>query len=324
MQPDKDRRSKSSSFWGMVFSITLHIVLIGLIIFWGIGNTGQISSSNPINVSLSNLYLPEVKKTVNKPVSNKEHIKKEKKPETKPIVKEDQKKEEEKETKPVKKVVEKKEIPKKEEKKIALETKKEVKPKPTAKPTEKPTPKPKPKPTKAPPPKPKLTKKPQKKDNFKEIQDVLKDIKRKQVLKELKKVSTSKDREVAEANISKDRTSEDSSRVQTGSDGSSGSLVSPVIVNIFRGMIHDKISQNWGIPPNIPTDGSLEALILFKVDENGGVRDVKVKESSGNRAFDDFCVRAIYKSSPLPPPPPELKEVAGTKGVIVPFKNEAY
>lgn len=320
MQPDKDRRSKSSSFWGMVFSITLHIVLIGLIIFWGIGNTRQISSSNPINVSLSNLDLPEVKKTVSKPDSDKEPVKKEKKPQTKHIFKEDQKKLEEKEAEPIKKV----------EKKIALETKKEEKPKPTKapppkpKPTKKPTPKPKPKPTKAPLPKPKPTKKPEKKDSSKEIQDVLKDIKRKQVLKELKKGSTNQDREVAVANISKDRTSEDSSRVQTGSGESSGSLVSPVIVNIFKGMIHDKISQNWRIPPNIPTDGSLEALILFKVDENGVVRDVKVKESSGNRAFDDFCVRAIYKSSPLPPPPPELKEVAGTKGVIVPFKNEVY
>lgn len=318
MQPDRDSRSKSSSFWGMVFSITLHIVLIGLIIFWGIGNSRQISSSNPINVSLSDINLPDINKTVNKPDSDKEPVKKEKKPETKPIVKEYQKKEEEKKTEPIKKV---------EEKKKALETKKEEKPKPTKtplpkpKPTKKPTPKPKPKPTKAPPPKPKPTKKPEKKDSSKEIQDVLKDIKRKQVLKELKKGSTKQDREVAEANISKHRTSEDSSRVQTGSGKSSGSSV---IVNIFKGMIHDKISQNWRIPPNIPTDGSLEALILFKVDENGVVRDVKVKESSGNRAFDDFCVRAIYKSSPLPPPPPELKEVAGTEGVIVPFKNEVY
>ena len=70
-------------------------------------------------------------------------------------------------------------------------------------------------------------------------------------------------------------------------------------------------------------DGSLKTVVVFRVDENGKVYDVKVEGSSGNPAFDNFCVQAIYKAAPLTPPPPELREEAKTEGVEVPFRNEA-
>jgi TonB family protein len=72
----------------------------------------------------------------------------------------------------------------------------------------------------------------------------------------------------------------------------------------------------------VPTDGGLAALISFKVDGSGRVNNVRVKESSGNSAFDEYCVKAINRSAPLPPPPPELAEEAKNSGVELTFRND--
>jgi TonB family protein len=91
---------------------------------------------------------------------------------------------------------------------------------------------------------------------------------------------------------------------------------------LFLERIRNEIRRHYKIPPNIPTDGKLETFIFFKISESGKVYDVRVDESSGNPAFDDLCIKAIHKSAPLTPPPPELMEQAKTVGFLIPFTND--
>ena len=88
-------------------------------------------------------------------------------------------------------------------------------------------------------------------------------------------------------------------------------------------MIRSEIAANWNIPPNIPTDGSLESKVFFRIDEYGKVFDIRIEKSSGNSAFDEFCKRALRKASPLNAPPPQILHEAITEGVEVSFSNNS-
>ena len=261
------------------------------------------------------------KQEVKKVEVKKEEPKKEEKP--KEVVKEEPEKKEvipletEKE-KEVKKEV-KKEEPKKEEKKEVAE---------------------KPKPTEKPKAETKKTTASSKKNLESEKNKVLQDIKRQKVLEELKGGSEESTEPVeemgeeqrlamadsgempGESESGPGEPSEGSSRSMEGSG--SGSSVNPVLLQLYTDKVHQRISRNWRIPPGVPTDGSLTTMILFKVDQSGRVFDVRVNQSSGNPAFDEYSVSAIYKSAPLPPPPSEFAKEAETSGVLVPITNRLY
>jgi len=351
--------SKGTSFWGMVFSIALHASVIVLILFWGFRGASEYSgSSGPIQVSLSSLDTGQgnnapakntkpkkaeptkaEKKAAPKKVESKEvkappeppqkeeHTKEPEKEEIKKVEKkEEPKKETKKEEKPkevVKKEPEKKEViplePEKKEEKKKEEPKKEEK-----KAAEKPKPTEKPKPKKE---EKKVAKKTRKKTLDKERSRVLKDIQRQKVLEQLgsgeepeEPIGEEQRLAMADAeDAGLDTTTE--SRGPTGSSNG-GSSVSPVIINLYSQQVHRKISRNWRIPPSLPTDGRLETDVLFKVGKDGKIYDVRVSDSSGNPVFDEYCVTAVYKSAPLPPPPSELQKEAKDKGVILTFRNE--
>ncbi|MEW6145203.1 MAG: cell envelope integrity protein TolA [Thermodesulfobacteriota bacterium] len=263
----------------------------------------------------------EVKKVEVKKEEPKVEPKEEEKP--KEVVKEEPEKKEviplETEKKEEVKKEEKKEEPKKEEKKEVAE---------------------KPKPTEKPKTETKKTTASKKKDLESEKSKVLQDIKRQKVLEELKsgsQESTQPQEEIGEeqrlamadsgempgeSEPGPGEPSEGSSLSREGSG--SGSSINPVLLNIYKDKVHQRISRNWRIPPGVPTDGSLTTMILFKVDQSGRVFDVRVNQSSGNPAFDEYSVSAIYKSAPLPPPPSEFAKEAETSGVLVPFKNVTY
>ncbi|HEX9665928.1 MAG TPA: cell envelope integrity protein TolA [Thermodesulfobacteriota bacterium] len=339
-------------FWGVVLSVAFHVFIFLLIMFWGFGSSNYSAQPNFIEgrlVSLSELTDTEGNKEIKasqvkeevqkqpkreekkvvegpKDESNKEKLKKVEKPMVEP-------KKAEKEIKPPPKAVkkeEKKEEPKKQEEQkneepkdknlVALETKKEVKA------AEK-----EPKPTKAPEVnKTQATKKKEKPDLENEKSKVLKDIqenveeeKRRSVLEELqKKQGVTDEKVVAKANTTeKSERKSNSGRGQLGGSPLGGGT-NAVVTNLFLERIRNEIRQHYKIPPNIPTDGKLETFVFFKINESGKVYDVRVNESSGNPAFDDLCIKAIYKSAPLTPPPPELMEQAKTVGFLIPFTND--
>ena len=375
MKPEDKDTTKSTSFWGIVFSAALHAAVLILVLFWGFsGTSNNNGSSGPIEVSLSDLgpggggqgsnpanqpkappQEPEKPKPAQQeppPVEKKEEVKetppepeeKPKEPEKVEVKKEEPKEEPKKEEKPkevVKEEPEKKEvIPLETEKKE--EVKKEVKkeePKKTEQPKEtKKEVAEKPKPTEKPKTEAKKTTASKKKDLESEKNKVLQDIKRQRVLDELKSgpgESAQPEEEMGEEQRlamadSGEETGEsesgpgDSTEGSRSNEGGGGSSINPVLLDIYTKKVHQRISRSWRIPPGVPTDGSLTTMILFKVDQSGRVFDVRVNQSSGNPAFDEYSVSAIYKSAPLPPPPSEFAEEAKTRGVLVPITNRLY
>src|SRR3989337_2718789 len=153
------------------------------------------------------------------------------------------------------------------------------------------------------------------KNSEEEMNKVIKEIRQQKLLKELK------DKRVASSDSSGEQKG-----IQQGagySTGGSSGGSSGVVAELFVRRVREEIRSNWAIPENIPIDGSLKAVIVFKLDERGRPSDVKVDIPSGNTAFDDFCVKAIRRASPLTPPPSELLEEARNEGLEITFTNDS-
>jgi len=88
-----------------------------------------------------------------------------------------------------------------------------------------------------------------------------------------------------------------------GSPGSpDGVAISPEVAAwLKRAKIH--VRKNWVVPPGFRTQ-ALEARVEVNLDASGGVRGTpRLSRRSGNPWYDEGVIRAIQKSSPLPPPP---------------------
>lgn len=65
------------------------------------------------------------------------------------------------------------------------------------------------------------------------------------------------------------------------------------------------ISDNWTRPVG---SGIQQAVFYFRIQRNGRITDLKLRESSSSQSFDDAARRAIEASSPLPPLPTSYKQ----------------
>ncbi len=69
----------------------------------------------------------------------------------------------------------------------------------------------------------------------------------------------------------------------------------------YIGAIRDKIKRYILLPPNL--QGNPEAEFDVILIPGGEVLDVRLRKSSGNKAYDEAVERAIRKAQPLPIPP---------------------
>ena len=72
------------------------------------------------------------------------------------------------------------------------------------------------------------------------------------------------------------------------------------IVNKYKGLILEAISQNWLVPPG--TSPTISCQLYIELGNAGKVVNVRVMKSSGNNLLDRSAVAAVYKASPLPAP----------------------
>jgi len=344
---------KSYWFWGIVLSLSLHGIILILAFFWGFGApnySGEPQSIEGRLVSISELEgvggrevkpsQPEKKESPPEP-KKEETQKAEVKKEEPPNVKEEKPKEEKVEVSKAEKKEPPKETKKEEPKKV--EVKKEEPPKVKEEPEkkdvvvldskekqkekekkeEKKQVAEKPKPTEPPKTTPQKESQKKKEPSFEDIRrGVLEDMqksvadkRRRSVIEDIEK-SVEEEKQVAESDSHKEPGTQENSN-QTGRSGSGAPR--GMVTSLFIQRIREEIRSNWKVPQTIPTDTGLKTVVVFRIDEKGKVYDVRVEEPSGNPAFDDFCVKAIYKAAPLTPPPPELLEVAKTEGVEVTF-----
>ncbi len=85
-----------------------------------------------------------------------------------------------------------------------------------------------------------------------------------------------------------------------GGNGMGGGVVRPPEFFTYRNMVQSRLREalRWYDPQS-----QLMAEVFFYLDKDGTIRDVEVRRSSGDSAFDEAAVRAVLKVNPLPPPP---------------------
>lgn len=71
-------------------------------------------------------------------------------------------------------------------------------------------------------------------------------------------------------------------------------------VDKFKSLILNSIAQNWIVPPNV--DKGLSCTFEIHLAASGEVLGVKLTRSSGSVVLDRSAMTAIYKASPLPVP----------------------
>lgn len=158
----------------------------------------------------------------------------------------------------------------------------EPKPSPTPKPEAKPEPK-KPEPTPKPEPKPTPTPKPAEPDP-----ELVKERER------LERAAQARQQAIAQAL----RSEADAMAQQAAADARARQLASQI--NQFTLAINQKIKNEWKRPINV--DGKLETIMTITVLPGGEVRNVLIRQSSGNAAFDASAEEAVRRASPLPVP----------------------
>jgi len=70
--------------------------------------------------------------------------------------------------------------------------------------------------------------------------------------------------------------------------------------NYYTNAIVKKIGKYWQWASSY---SSLRAVVYFKIDRNGTVHSVKIKESSGDDDFDQNALRSVHLASPFAPLP---------------------
>lgn len=84
----------------------------------------------------------------------------------------------------------------------------------------------------------------------------------------------------------------------------------------YVNQIRKKIVENWMWSHNYP--GELKTVVYFRILRDGNVEDLKIKESSGNKIYDNLCIRAVELAKPFPPLPAGFNE--DYLGVFFEFK----
>ncbi len=73
----------------------------------------------------------------------------------------------------------------------------------------------------------------------------------------------------------------------------------------YLNVILTRINDNW-MNPHAGSGKTLSATVMFVIERDGSVRDVKLEKKSGDAAYDASCERALLVTDKLPPLPPEF------------------
>lgn len=80
--------------------------------------------------------------------------------------------------------------------------------------------------------------------------------------------------------------------------------------------VQDKIKESWNFAGGNP---NLTATVVFGINPDGSLNELKIINSSSDPAFDDSVLRAIKRAAPFLPPPEKYRgQFAG--GVRAAFK----
>ncbi|MBP5435092.1 cell envelope integrity protein TolA [bacterium] len=104
-----------------------------------------------------------------------------------------------------------------------------------------------------------------------------------------------------------------------------GEVTDPALAlkaNMYARKVAQLIRGNWNIPSIIsPAElKTLKTEIFFRITFDGGIYDIKIGKSSGNKIFDSSVIEAIRKTGKLPlPEDKEFRKLVLKEGFVCPF-----
>jgi TonB family protein len=85
-----------------------------------------------------------------------------------------------------------------------------------------------------------------------------------------------------------------------GPGGRGGGVVKGMEFIIYQNRMLSSIKDNWAW---VGQKSNLKVVVHFSIKDSGEITGLKIVQSSGDQSYDESVVRAVKKSSPLPPPP---------------------
>ena len=78
------------------------------------------------------------------------------------------------------------------------------------------------------------------------------------------------------------------------------------LLSRYVGAVSQAVKRNWIRPPVADTLGSFRCELRVSQTPSGQVTSARVVKSCGDPILDRSIEQAVFRASPLPPPPPEL------------------
>jgi colicin import membrane protein len=88
----------------------------------------------------------------------------------------------------------------------------------------------------------------------------------------------------------------------------------------YLSQLDGRIKSHWALPQWL-IGKPLRARVHIKFDENGNILFKKITQSSGNQTYDEYCLLAIDKATPLPKVPEKFSTVYKVDGVVIGFPD---
>jgi len=85
-----------------------------------------------------------------------------------------------------------------------------------------------------------------------------------------------------------------------GPGGRGGGVVKGIEFIAYQNRMLSSIKDNWAW---VRQRSNLKVVVHFSIRDNGEITGLKIIQSSGDPSYDESVLRAVKKSSPLPPPP---------------------
>lgn len=90
-----------------------------------------------------------------------------------------------------------------------------------------------------------------------------------------------------------------------GPGGRGGGVVKGMEFIIYQNRMFSSIKENWAW---VGQRSNLRVVVHFSIKENGEITGLKIVQPSGDPSYDESVLRAVKKSSPLPPPPESFRK----------------
>lgn len=133
------------------------------------------------------------------------------------------------------------------------------------------------------------------------------------ILEQFKKDNSKKDIN----DIIRDRLGEPDDEGQLDGDRE-GVALEGEIKDAYFARVTAAIQRSHQVSTTIPPEElvRLRAVVEFKIGDDGAISDVRIRDSSGNDVYDNGVIAAAKRASPVPAPPPPVRDLAA-RGVAV-------